>query len=348
MEDVMTKRLLQVLNSKVTDEPQWPPPIWMMRQAGRYLPEYKATRAEAGSFLDLCYSPKFATEVTLQPIRRFGFDAAILFSDILVVPDALGRNVTFEGGVGPRLEPINADEISALNSAGALAHLAPVFEAVSNIRAQLPPETTLLGFCGAPWTVATYVVAGRGTPDQAPTRLFAHKYRKSFLHLIDILTETSIEYLCAQIDAGADAVQVFDSWSGILGEKDFNDFSLEPMKRIVAGVKAKHPETPIIGFPKGASLHYERYAHETGVDCLGLDWTFPVELAKTKLAPHAVLQGNLDPTRLVAGGDALKLGIADILKAAKGSRFIFNLGHGITPETPVEHVSVMIEQVRAG
>lgn len=344
----MTKRLLQVLNSKATDEPQWPPPIWMMRQAGRYLPEYKATRAEAGSFLDLCYSPKFATEVTLQPIRRFDFDASILFSDILVIPDALGRRVTFETGVGPRLDPISAKEIMSLSSKGAMDHLAPVFEAVSNIRASLPAKTTLLGFCGAPWTVATYMVAGRGTPDQAPTRLFAHRNRDAFLHLIDLLTETSIEYLCTQIDAGADSVQVFDSWSGILGEPDFVDFSLNPMKRIVAGVKAKHPDTPIIGFPKGASLHYERYAQDTGVDCLGLDWTFPMKLARETLSDSVVLQGNLDPTRLVAGGDALKSSVAEILQAAKGSRFIFNLGHGITPETPIEHVSAMIEQVRAG
>lgn len=344
----MTKRLLQVLKSKATDEPQWPPPIWMMRQAGRYLPEYKATRAEAGSFLDLCYSPKFATEVTLQPIRRFGFDASILFSDILVVPDALGRRVTFESGVGPRLDPISANEIFSLSSDGAMNHLSPVFEAVSQIRANLPNETTLLGFCGAPWTVATYMVAGRGTPDQAPTRLFAHQNRDAFLHLIDLLTETSIEYLCAQIEAGADAVQVFDSWSGILGDRDFADFSLNPMKRIVSGVKAKHPETPIIGFPKGALLHYEQYVQQTGVDCVGLDWTFPMKLARQKLADHVVLQGNLDPTRLVAGGHALKSGVAEILEAAKGSRFIFNLGHGITPETPIEHVSAMIEQVRAG
>ncbi|MFK8032546.1 MAG: uroporphyrinogen decarboxylase [Hyphomicrobiales bacterium] len=344
----MTKRMLQVLNSKVTDKPQWPPPIWMMRQAGRYLPEYKATRAEAGSFLDLCYSPKFATEVTLQPIQRFGFDAAILFSDILVVPDALGRRVTFESGVGPRLDPITPEEIMSLSTQGAINHLAPVFEAVGKIRAELPRETTFLGFCGAPWTVATYMVAGRGTPDQAPTRLFAHRHREAFLHLIDLLTETSIDYLCAQIEAGADAVQVFDSWSGILGEKDFADFSLAPMRRIVAGVKAMHPNTPIIGFPKGSALHYELYVQETCVDCVGLDWTFPVSLAQQNLTDNVVLQGNLDPTRLVAGGDALREGISEILEAMKGSRFIFNLGHGITPETPIEHVSLMIEQVRAG
>ena len=344
----MNKRLLQVLRSGPDDEVLWPPPIWMMRQAGRYLPEYKATRAEAGSFLDLCYSPKFATEVTLQPIRRFGFDAAILFSDILVVPDALGRKVTFEPGVGPRLDPIKVSEISELTLAGALDHLKPVFQAVNDIRAALPPEVTLLGFCGAPWTVATYMVAGRGTPDQAPTRVFAHQHRAAFLNLIAILTEVSIDYLCAQIEAGADAVQVFDSWSGILGESDFNDFCLLPMKRIVAGVKQRHPDTPIIGFPKGASLHYERYVRETGVDCVGLDWTFPMKLARERLGDHAVLQGNLDPTRLVAGGDALRNGIATILSEAKESRFIFNLGHGITPETPIDHVAEMIAQVRAG
>lgn len=326
----------------------WPPPIWMMRQAGRYLPEYKATRAEAGSFLDLCYSPKFATEVTLQPIRRFGFDAAILFSDILVIPDALGREVTFEAGVGPRLEPITTSEIADLTISGALNHLAPVLQAVNDIRAGLPADVTLLGFCGAPWTVATYMVAGRGTPDQAPTRLFAHRHRSDFLELISVLTEASISYLCAQIEAGADAVQVFDSWSGILCDSDFDDFCLIPMQEIVRGVKARHPETPIIGFPKGASLHYERYVRETCVDCVGLDWTFPVKLARQQFGQQVVLQGNLDPTRLVAGGDALRSGVARILSDARGSRFIFNLGHGITPETPIQHVTDMIAQVRAG
>tara|TARA_R110002124_G_scaffold61155_2_gene167454 strand:- start:360 stop:1394 length:1035 start_codon:yes stop_codon:yes gene_type:complete len=344
----MNKRLLQVLKSGPEDDALWPPPIWMMRQAGRYLPEYRKTRAEAGSFLDLCYSPKFAKEVTLQPIRRFGFDGAILFSDILVVPDALGRKVSFESGIGPRLDPISPEDIAALGLNGALDHLQPVLQAVSDIRAALPSETTLLGFCGAPWTVATYMVAGRGTSDQAPTRIFSHKYRVEFLDLIAVLTAVSIEYLCAQIEAGADAVQVFDSWSGILGEDDFIEFCVEPMKQIVAGVKARHPGTPVIGFPKGASLHYERYVRETGIDCVGLDWTFPVALAKQQLSSSVVLQGNLDPTRLVAGGTALRDGISDILDAAKGARFVFNLGHGITPETPVEHVVAMIEQVRKG
>nr|WP_306263528.1 uroporphyrinogen decarboxylase [Pararhizobium sp. IMCC3301] len=344
----MNKCLLQVLQSGPEDDALWPPPIWMMRQAGRYLPEYRKTRAEAGSFLDLCYSPKFAKEVTLQPIRRFGFDGAILFSDILVVPDALGRKVSFESGVGPRLDPINPGEIVALSLNGALDHLQPVLQAVSDIRAALPAETTLLGFCGAPWTVATYMVAGRGTSDQAPTRVFVHKYRAEFRDLIEVLTAMSIEYLSAQIEAGADAVQVFDSWSGILGEADFIEFCLEPMKQIVAGVKARHPGTPVIGFPKGASLHYERYVRETGIDCVGLDWTYPMALAKQQLSSSVVLQGNLDPTRLVAGGTALHEGISDILDAAKGARFVFNLGHGITPETPVDHVSAMIEQVRAG
>ncbi|MGJ8534418.1 MAG: uroporphyrinogen decarboxylase [Alphaproteobacteria bacterium] len=344
----MNRRMLQVLRSGPDGEALWPPPIWMMRQAGRYLPEYKETRAEAGSFLDLCYSPKFATEVTLQPIRRFGFDAAILFSDILVIPDALGRRVTFEPGVGPRLDPIKVNEIAELTVSNALEHLKPVFQAVNDIRAALPSETTFLGFCGAPWTVATYMVAGRGTPDQAPTRLFAHQHRATFLSLIDVLTDVSIDYLSAQIDAGADAVQVFDSWSGILGEPDFNAFCLKPMKRIVKGVKARHPNTPIIGFPKGASLHYEHYVQETAVDCVGLDWTFPMKLARERFGAQTVLQGNLDPTRLVAGGEALREGVATILSEARGSRFIFNLGHGITPETPIDHVAEMIDLVRAG
>lgn len=344
----MNKRLLQVLQSGPDDDVLWPPPVWMMRQAGRYLPEYRKTRAEAGSFLDLCYSPRFAREVTLQPIRRFGFEGAILFSDILVVPDAMGRTVRFESGVGPRLDPIAPEEIAALSLKGALDHLQPVLQAVSDIRAALPAETTLLGFCGAPWTVATYMVAGRGTPDQAPTRIFSHRYRAEFRALIEILTEMSIDYLSAQIEAGADAVQVFDSWSGILGEADFVAFCLEPMKRIAAGVKARHPGTPVIGFPKGASLHYQRYVRETGIDCVGLDWTFPMALARQQLSFDAVLQGNLDPTRLVAGGVALRDGVDEILQAAKGARLIFNLGHGITPETPVDHVSAMVKQIREG
>lgn len=342
------KPLLSVLMSKTQSGARTPPPIWMMRQAGRYLPEYKATRQEAGSFLDLCYSPKFATEVTLQPIRRFGFDAAILFSDILVVPDALGRSVRFEQGVGPRLDPIEPSEISGLRPHEAVSNLQPVLEAVSSIRASLPNETTLLGFCGAPWTVATYMVAGKGTTDQAPTRLFAHKHRQVFLELIDCLTEASIDYLNAQIEAGADAVQVFDSWCGVLGAKDFEEFSLKPMERIVTGVKAKHPDTPIIGFPKGATTHYSDYIQKTGIDCAGLDWTYPIAQAVSELSDHAVLQGNLDPTRLVAGGEALEQGVHDILQATKGQRFIFNLGHGITPETPIKHVERMVEMVRAG
>ena len=344
----MTRRLLDLLNSKPDTNGSWPPPLWMMRQAGRYLPEYREVRRDAGSFLDLCYSPKMATEVTLQPIRRFGFDAAILFSDILVIPDALGRSVRFETGVGPRLDPITPTEISGLSSTGVINHLQPVLEAVSKIRHELPDETTLLGFCGAPWTVATYMVAGKGTPDQAPTRLFAHQHREAFLGLIDVLTEASIDYLNAQINAGADAVQVFDSWSGILGEQDFEDFCCKPMQKIVAGVQAKNPDTPIIGFPKSASLNYEKYVNETKVDCVGLDWTYSIKRARAQFGDKVVLQGNLDPTLLVAGGKALEDGVAKILSEAKDSRFIFNLGHGITPETPIENVQKMVDLVRAG
>ncbi len=344
----MTRILLDLLKSDISAAGSWPPPIWMMRQAGRYLPEYRKVRADAGSFLDLCYSPELATEVTLQPIRRFGFDAAILFSDILVIPDALGRSVRFETGIGPRLDPIETTEIGSLSDNNILQHLQPVLDAVSSIRNKLPGETTLLGFCGAPWTVATYMVAGRGTPDQAPTRIFAHQNRSYFLELLDILTEASIVYLNAQIKAGADAVQVFDSWSGILSERDFEDFCCKPMQRIVKGVRAVHPATPIIGFPKSASLNYESYVDGTKIDCVGLDWTFPIKRARTLFGDKVVLQGNLDPTLLVAGGDALKRGVEQILEEAKGSRFIFNLGHGITPETPIDNVQMMVDLVRAG
>ncbi len=323
------------------------PPIWLMRQAGRYLPEYKETRKQAGGFLDLCYNPELAIEVTLQPIRRFGFDAAILFSDILVIPDALGRQVAFREGEGPVLDPIDANGISNLQSDNVLDHLAPVLETVSGLRNELPDETTLIGFCGAPWTVATYMIAGRGTPDQAPARLFALSQPAVFEKLIDILVEASSEYLVAQLKAGADAVQIFDSWAGILGGDQFEKWCLGPVSRIVANVQSEVPGARIIGFPKGCGTQYNTYRERTGVDCIGLDWSVQEEQARM-LQQGGPVQGMLDPLRLIAGGDALNDGVDAILDNLGSGPLIFNLGHGITPQTPIAHVEQLVERVRKG
>jgi uroporphyrinogen decarboxylase len=334
--------MLDVLRGKAVS----PPPLWMMRQAGRYLPEYRETRRRAGSFLDLCYNPDLAVEVTLQPIERFGFDASILFSDILVVPHALGRDVSFEEGRGPLLTPISATEIAALDGETFHVNLEPVYETVRRLRAKLPDQTTLIGFCGAPWTVATYMIAGHGTSDQAPARLFAYREPAAFLQLLNVLADHSAAYLIRQIEAGADVVQIFDSWSGVLDEVSFEAFCVRPVAEIVRQVRAVHPNIPIIGFPKGAGAHYRSYRQKTGVTGLGLDWTVPLTTAK-ELQRDGAVQGNLDPLRLVAGGKALSDGVDAILKALGDGPLVFNLGHGITPETPIAHVEAMVKMVRA-
>jgi uroporphyrinogen decarboxylase len=316
-----------------------------MRQAGRYLPEYKETRRKAGSFLDLCYTTDLAAEVTLQPIRRFGFDAAILFSDILVVPHALGREVRFEEGRGPLLEPIGVGDIEKLSFAGFHDHLRPVYETVGRVRDGLPEETTLLGFCGAPWTVATYMIAGHGTPDQMSARLFGYRHAEAMDRLLETLAEVSAEYLVRQIEAGADAVQIFDSWAGVLDEQCFDRFCVRPVADIVARVRRRFPDTPIIGFPRGAAAFYGSYREKTGVTALGLDWTVPMSVA-AGLQREGPVQGNLDPLRLVAGGGALSEGIDVILSRLGAGPLIFNLGHGITPETPIAHVEALVERLR--
>jgi uroporphyrinogen decarboxylase len=323
----------------------FPPPIWMMRQAGRYLPEYRETRKRAGSFLDLCYNPDLAVEVTLQPIRRFGFDASILFSDILVVPHALGRDLIFEEGRGPLLTPIAEKDIDALDGDGFHDHLEPVYETVRRLRGQLPVSTALIGFCGAPWTVATYMIAGHGTSDQAPARLFSYAHPDAMALLLAKLADHSADYLVRQIDAGADAVQIFDSWSGVLDEASFETCCVQPIARIVAKVKAAHPNVPVIGFPKGAGSLYDGFRQRTGVDALGLDWSVPLSQAK-RLQAQGAVQGNLDPMRLVAGGKALDNGVDAILSQLGSGPLVFNLGHGITPETPIAHVEQMIRRVR--
>jgi uroporphyrinogen decarboxylase len=335
------RRLLRVLDG----ETNLPPPIWLMRQAGRYLPEYRALREKAGGFLDLCYNPDFAVEVTLQPIRRFGFDAAILFSDILVIPDALDRGLHFVAGEGPKLTPIMPREIANLDPSRAETHLAPVIATVARLRKELPEETTLIGFCGAPWTVATYMIAGHGTTDQAPARLFAYQHPEAMKELIWTLADMSADYLIRQLQAGADCVQIFDSWAGVLDEAQFEAFSVAPTKAIVDKVRTAIPGAQIIGFAKGAGPLLKNYREKTGVNGVGLDWSVPLSFG-AELQQSGAVQGNLDPMRLVAGGAALDEGIDRIMATLGQGPLIFNLGHGITPETPIAHVEALIARVR--
>jgi uroporphyrinogen decarboxylase len=334
--------LIKVLNGNVGDRP----PVWIMRQAGRYLPEYRAVREKAGSFLELCYEPELATEVTLQPIRRFDFDAAILFSDILVVPDALGQCVRFEEGLGPLLEPVDLAELEALRTDGVVEHLRPVLETVQRVREGLPADKALLGFCGAPWTVATYMIAGKGTPDQAPARLAAYQAPDRLEALLDILVDASTDYLVAQLEAGADAVQIFDTWAGVLDDEGFARWAIEPVRRIIAGVRQAVPDARIIAFAKGAGSRLGTYARQTGANGVGVDWTVPIADASAMLPADIASQGNLDPMRLIAGGEALDRGIDAILAATAGRPHIFNLGHGITPDTPIAHVERLIGRIR--
>ena len=324
-----------------------PPPVWFMRQAGRYLPEYRKTRAEAGSFLDLCYNPRLAAEVTLQPIRRYGFDASILFSDILVVPDALGQGVRFVEGEGPRLDKIqNAAGLTVLKPAGAHQKFTIVAETVQRLRQDLPAETALIGFCGAPWTVASYMVAGEGSKDQAAARLWAYRDPVGFQQLIDILVHASIEYLCLQVSAGADALQIFDTWAGSLAEAEFQRWVTAPTRAIVDGVRARHPKTPIIGFPRGAGSQSFPFVEATGVNGISCDTAMPIAEIRRTLSGKTVVQGNLDPLLLVAGGDAMDRRIDDIISTLGANPFIFNLGHGIIPETPPENVARAVARIR--
>jgi uroporphyrinogen decarboxylase len=335
------------LGAALAGVPQRIPPVWLMRQAGRYLPEYRETRKQAGSFLQLCYTPELAVEVTLQPIRRFGFDASIIFSDILTIPDALGRNVRFVEGEGPEMDPIGDPAVIAtLRSAYEPGRLAPVYAAVRGVRAGLPKETGLLGFCGAPWTVATYMIAGKGTKEQAPARLFAYRHPSEFQMLIDLLVEASADHLMAQIDAGADTVQIFDSWASVLPAAEFERWCVAPVKTLAAKVRTARPNARIIGFPRGATTGgLLRFAAETKPDGLSLDTACDIDaVAAANGLP--TLQGNLDPLALVAGGEALDRAVERILGVAEGRAFIFNLGHGILPETPIPHVERLLRLVR--
>ncbi|WP_196260315.1 uroporphyrinogen decarboxylase [Pelagibacterium limicola] len=322
------------------------PPVWIMRQAGRYLPEYRQVREKAGSFLDLCYAPELATEVTLQPLRRFDLDAAILFSDILVIPDALGQSVRFETGEGPVLEPITTDTLGRLDPDMAMANLAPVFETLGRIKSALAPEKTLIGFCGAPWTVATYMIGGRGSSDQAAARLFALQYPDAFARLMTLLVDVSADYLIAQLSAGADMVQIFESWALNLDELAFETYVLAPNKALVEKVRAAVPDAVITGFPRGAAGLIGRYARETGVNVIGLDYATPLAFADSVLPAQFAVQGNLDPLRLVAGGPQMEARAQEIVEAFSNRPHIFNLGHGIVPQTPIENVARLIEIVK--
>ena len=342
MPEISQAPIMNVLNGEIAPRP----PVWFMRQAGRYLPEYRALRAEKGGFLDLVYDVEAAIEVTLQPLRRFDFDAAILFSDILVVPYAMGQNLWFEEGEGPRLSPKMLD--ATLDSLQAAPErLEPIFRTVTGVKAQLSPDKALLGFAGSPWTVATYMIAGQGSREQAEARRLAYREPERVTALINAIAETTIGYLRAQIDAGADAVQLFDSWAGSLSPRQFEQLVIVPNAKIVSALKHSHPATPVIGFPKGAGGKLVAYARETGVDAIGVDETVDPEWAHAALPYHMPVQGNLDPLALVTGGRQLHDAVARVLKAFAGRPHIFNLGHGIVPDTPLAHVQAVLAQVRA-
>jgi uroporphyrinogen decarboxylase len=339
----VNKPLLDVLDHRR----RTPPPVWMMRQAGRYLPEYRAVRERAGDFLKLCFTPEFAVEVTLQPVRRFGFDAAILFSDILVIPHALGQSVWFVAGEGPRLDPImDRQGMGRLTAEIDQRVLAPIYETIRQVKADLSPQVALLGFCGAPWTVASYMIAGRGTPDQEPARLFAYGNPEAFAALIEKLVDASASYLIEQLRAGVDAVQIFDTWAGVLPPGEFRRWSLEPTQRIIAKVRRQMPDAKMIGFPRGVGAGLVRYVEEVPVDAVGLDWTTDLAFARDQIQVRMPVQGNLDPLALVAGGGALDRAVDEILAALADGPFIFNLGHGILPQTPIAHVEQMLARVR--
>ncbi len=338
------KAILRALKGEVLPTP----PIWMMRQAGRYLPEYRATRARAGDFLALCYNSDLAAEVTLQPIRRFGFDAAIMFADILLLPQALGMDLWFETGEGPRLSTVTtAAELAALKPADAIHdHLAPIYQTLRILTRELPPQTTLIGFAGAPWTVASYMIAGHGTSDQGPAHALKAENRAVFQGIIDKLVDATIEYLSMQVQAGAEVVKIFDSWAGTLQGSDFNDFSLQPLRRITTAVKARHPGLPVIVFPRGAGLRYKGVHAATGADCVALDDGVSADWAAEHVQRDGCVQGNLAASHMVTGGENLVAETRAIVRALSKGAHIFNLGHGITPDADPENVRLMIETVR--
>jgi len=336
----MTKHFLRALNGETLSRP----PFWLMRQAGRYLPEYRALRSGTKNFLDFCYTPDLAVEVTLQPLRRYGMDAAILFSDILVIPDALGQKVDFRVGEGPALEPIrNTADLARLSIDGLHEHLAPVYETVKRLSNEIPKETALIGFAGSPWTVATYMVEGHGSKDYAACRTWAYSDPDGFGQLIDLLVEATSSYLIAQVDHGAEVVQLFDTWAGVLSPSQFEKWVLEPTAKIVKNIKAVHPDVPVIGFPRGVGLMYRTFVEWTGVDGVSLDHSVPTSWVADHLQPLCTVQGNLDNMALIAGGERMEVEMQRILQNLTGGPFIFNLGHGILPQTPPEHVQRLVE-----
>ncbi len=319
----------------------------MMRQAGRYLPEYRAVREIAGGFLDLCFNPELAAKVTLQPVQRFGFDAAILFSDILVVPLALGRKVWFIKGEGPRLEPLeDAEALLSLRPDANTHILLPIYETVGNVKAELGAHTTLIGFCGAPWTVATYMIAGQGTADQAPAKQLAAREPQAFQHLVDVLVEASADYLARQLEAGAEVVQIFDTWAGALQANDFERWCVQPTKRLISKLRERKPGAKVIGFPRGAGKNTPRYVDETGVDAVSLGNEIDRTFARDQIQSRVPVQGNVDPLALLEGGPALDREVDAVLQAFGSGPLIFNLGHGILPQTPIAHVERMLRRVR--
>ncbi|MCL4066361.1 uroporphyrinogen decarboxylase [Pseudomonas sp. GX19020] len=340
------KKILRALRGEV----QPVPPVWMMRQAGRYLPEYRATRAEAGDFLRLCYNSELAAEVTLQPIRRYGFDAAILFADILLLPQALGRALWFETGEGPRMETTtSAAEVAGLRPDEAIHEtLAPVYQTLRILKRELPAETTLIGFAGAPWTVATYMIAGRGKEEQAGAHRLKREDRATFEALIDRLTGATIEYLSAQVEAGAEVIKLFDSWAGSLKGQDFQDFAVKPAAKIIAALKARHPGLPVIAFPREAGAGYIGFAGATGADCVAVDNSVSPEWAAEHVQKEICVQGNLAPHHLVTGGEDLIRETRHVVRAFSKGPHIFNLGHGITPDADPDNVQRMIDAVREG
>jgi len=343
MDQTSRNRFLKTLAGEATS----PPPIWLMRQAGRYLPEYREVRAQAGGFLDLCYTPELAARVTLQPIERFGFDAAILFSDILIVAHALGQKVWFEEGHGPRLEPIECQgDLARLRPERVEETFTAIYETVWRVAGALDDETALIGFCGGPWTVATYMVAGQSTSDQAPARLWAYRDPAGFSQMIDMIVEASATYLSGQIAAGAQAVQIFESWAGVLPGSEFGRWVIQPTQKLVSAVRARHPDVPIIGFPRACGPLYTDFLAATGVDALGCDTALPLDWIRTNLQPRATVQGNLDPLLLVTGGQELDRRAREIRDTLSGGAHIFNLGHGVVPQTPPEHVDRLVKAVR--
>lgn len=342
IEHKIQKPILQVLSGQSIT----PRPIWLMRQAGRYLPEYRELRNQAGDFLSLCFNPALASEVTLQPIRRFGFDAAILFSDILVIPHALGQKLWFVEGEGPKLTPLVPADLAKLKPGNIRIALAPVFETVSIVKAKLPKSTALIGFAGAPWTVANYMIAGGSSDDSIHLRRFAYENTDALDHLFEILVQSTTDYLIAQIEAGAEVLQIFESWAGTIPAGQVQKYSLAPITKIISGIRQHTPAIPIIVFPRAAGTHYARYATQTGATAISVDTQTSLEMLRAELGPQAILQGNLDPIALICGGKHLATAVDAIVDQTKGTPHIFNLGHGIRPETPLEHVEQLMRLVR--